>query len=203
MIIRLALVLSALVLSIAAGPALAEVVPDPDWPCVQRRQPQLSVAQVWAGPAPDAAVEERAKAGDVQQVAQIIALRRTSMEEAAELTAAFAETADDQALTALFLATFQHIQKTRDRVMGGITRYAHKQEALDAHIDESRHAFDALMAAEPQDFDAIDKAEEDIDWSTRIFQDRQQSLTYVCETPVLLEQRVFALGRLIAGHLKE
>jgi len=152
---------------------------------------------------PDAAVEERAKASDVQHLAQVIALRRTSADEAERLVAGFAQTADAEALTALFLATFQHIQKTRDRVMAGITRYAHKQEALDAHIKERRHALDALMAAEPKDFDAMDKVEEDIDWSTRIFQDRQQSLTYVCETPVLLEQRAFALGRLIAGHLPE
>ena len=35
----------------------------------------------------------------------------------------------------------------------------------------------------------------------RIFTDRQQSLSHVCETPVILEQRAFALGRAIAGHL--
>ena len=83
--------------------------------------------------------------------------------------------------------------------MAGITRYAHKQEALDGRIDEARHEFAALNAAEPKDFDRIDALEEEIDWSTRIFQDRQQSLTYVCETPVILEQRAFALGRAIAA----
>ena len=31
--------------------------------------------------------------------------------------------------------------------------------------------------------------------------ERQQSLTYVCETPVILEQRAFALSRAIAGRL--
>ena len=85
--------------------------------------------------------------------------------------------------------------------MAGITRYAHKQEALDGRIDEARHEFAALNAAEPKDFDRIDALEEEIDWSTRIFQDRQQSLTYVCETPVILEQRAFALGRAIAALL--
>jgi hypothetical protein len=52
------------------------------------------------------------------------------------------------------------------------------------------------------DFDAIDKQEEQLDWDTRIFQDRQQALSYVCETPVILEQRVFALARAIAAGLK-
>ena len=47
----------------------------------------------------------------------------------------------------------------------------------------------------------MDEVEKQLDWSTRIFQDRQQSLTYVCETPVVLEQRAFALGRAVESHL--
>jgi hypothetical protein len=61
----------------------------------------------------------------------------------------------------------------------------------------------SATAAEPQDFDRIDALEEELDWSTRIFKDRQQSLTYVCETPVILEQRAFSLGRSIAALLPE
>ena len=59
----------------------------------------------------------------------------------------------------------------------------------------------AAACAVPQE--KIDAAEAQLDWSTRIFQDRQQSLTYVCETPVILEQRAFALGRAIAAHLPD
>jgi hypothetical protein len=36
-------------------------------------------------------------------------------------------------------------------------------------------------------------------WDTRIFRERSQSLTYVCETPVLLERRAFELARALAG----
>jgi hypothetical protein len=194
----------ALLLSLAvAAPAFAAGPPDPDWPCIQRRQPHLSIAQVWAGPPPDEATLERAKSPEVREVAHFIALRRTPMADAEARIAEFAEAHDGQALTALFVAAFEQINTARDRVMAGITRYAHKQEALDAHIEEKRHEFVALNAAEPKDFDRIDAVEEDIDWSTRIFQDRQQSLTYVCETPVILEQRVFALGRAVGAHLPE
>lgn len=195
---------AALLALLAAGPALAEgPVPDPDWPCIQRRQPQLSIGQVWSGPPPDAATAELAETGEVQQLARVIVLRRTPMAEATAMIDAFAATHDSAALVALFVAAFDHVQQQRNRVMGGITRYAHKQEALDRSIEEQRQAFAVLSAAEPPDFDAIDKAEADIDWSTRIFQDRQQSLTYVCEVPVILEQRIFALGRAIAAHLPD
>lgn len=196
--IRLAMLLSVVTATIAAA-----ATPDPDWPCVQRRQPHLSIGQVWSGPPPDAPSIARAKTAEVQSVARVIALRRTSMDEATALITDFAAMRDPEALTALFVATFDHIQRQRDRVMGGITRYAHSQEALETRIEQRRHDFAALSAADPPDFDAIDKAEQDIDWSTRIFLDRQQSLTYVCETPVILEQRIFGLARVITSHLSK
>jgi hypothetical protein len=39
-------------------------------------------------------------------------------------------------------------------------------------------------------------------WDMRLYEDRRDSLTYLCEQPVLLEQRAFALARAIAGHLE-
>jgi hypothetical protein len=188
---------------VVAAPAYAAGPPDPDWPCIQRRQPHLSLGQVWAGPPPDEATLALAETPEVQAVARVIALRRTPMEDAEARIAAFAEDHDAEALVALYVATFEHINQARDRVMAGITRYAHKQAALDAEIDDARHELAALDAAEPKDFDRMDAVEEKLDWSTRIFKDRQQSLTYVCETPVILEQRAFALGRATAEHLQE
>ena len=87
--------------------------------------------------------------------------------------------------------------------MAGITRYAHKQEAMERRIEELRNEFAALDAAESKDFDRMDAVEEELDWSMRIFQDRQQSLTYVCEAPVILEQRAFAIGRAVEAALPE
>ena len=174
---------------------------DPDWPCIQRLVPHLSLGQVWAGPQPDDVIAALSQTPQVQQVARTIALRRTTLEQAEAMIAAYAETSDAVGMTALYLAVFDQINTSRDRVLAGISRYAHKQAGLDAGIKEKRHEFARLSAAATPDFDAIDAAEQDVDWSTRIFQDRQQSLTYVCETPVILEQRAFALGRAVMNHL--
>jgi hypothetical protein len=190
-------------LVVAAPPVYAAGPVDPDWPCIQRRQPHLSIAQVWGGPLPDEAALALAASPEVQDVAQVIALRRTSMEDVEAQVVGFAGEHDAQALVALFAATFDHINLMRDRVMAGITRYAHKQETLERQIEAMRQAFAALQAAEPKDFDRMDAVEKDLDWSTRIFQDRQQSLTYVCETPVILEQRAFAIGRLVEAVLPD
>ena len=136
----------------------------------------------------------------MQELARTIALRRTPMEDAEARIAGFAETHDARGADRARWSRRSTTSTTRrNRVMAGITSYAHKQEALDVRIDDTRHALAAATAAEPQDFDRIDALEEELDWSTRIFQDRQQSLTYVCETPVILEQRAFALGAVDRG----
>ena len=88
--------------------------------------------------------------------------------------------------------------------MAGITRYAHKQEALDG-ADRGSCATSSRRSRRPRPRTSTGwtRVEEELDWSTRIFQDRQQSLTYVCETPVILEQRAFALGRAVEAQLPE
>ena len=153
-------------LIIAAGPAWPAAGIDPDWPCIQRKQPHLSLGQVWTGPLPDAAVRLFPRSG------------------AAALGCSPANAAP-----------------TVKALIDGIARYGRSQVDMARRIEERRAAMAELESATDPDFDAIDAAEEALDWDQRIFTERQQSLTYVCETPVILEQRAFALGRAIASHL--
>ena len=41
-----------------------------------------------------------------------------------------------------------------------------------------------------------------IQWDTRIFEERRKTISYVCEVPVLIEQRLFALAREIQQSLE-
>ena len=43
----------------------------------------------------------------------------------------------------------------------------------------------------------IDDLANQLAWETRIFEDRRKSTSYVCEVPVLIEKRLFDLGRAI------
>lgn len=174
---------------------------DPTWPCIQAKQPHLSVGQLWPGPVPDEAVEELARRPDIAALAQVLEQRRVTMEEAEAQIAAFAEGASAEELTALFVAVFDRIDAYRSRIMAGVARYAEKQATLSAQIEARRVEMARLSAAAEPDFDRIDAEEERLDWDVRIFTDRQGQLTYVCETPVILEQRAFALARAIAAHL--
>lgn len=189
-----------LIAMLAASPAAA-FQPTPDWPCIQPMQPHLSLGQVWTGPVPDDAVMALAETPEVRAVAQRITQRRMPMPEAEAEIAAFAKDADAARLTALMQASLALIDSHRGKLMAGISRYGHAQVALAAQVEARREKMAALEAAVPPDFDAVDAEEKALDWDSRIFTDRQQSLTYVCETPVMLEQRLFALGRAIASHL--
>ncbi|SFX90517.1 hypothetical protein SAMN04244548_02213 [Paracoccus pantotrophus] len=192
----------ALCLAAGAGAAQAESGTDPDWPCVQRKQPHLSLGQMWSGPEPDEAVRDLARTPEIAALADRLEQRRLPLPEAEAEIAAFAKGADDRQLTALMVAIFDRIEPHRTALIAGIARYGHKQVDLAQRIDAHRARMEELQKAEQPDFDAIDAEEERLDWDMRIFQDRQHALTYVCETPVILEQRVFALARAIAAGLE-
>lgn len=185
-----------------AGAAWAEGGTDPDWPCIQRKQPHLSLGQMWAGPVPDDAVRDLARSPGIAALADRLEQRRLPLDRAEAEIAEYAQGADNQHLTALMVAIFDRIDPHRSALISGIARYGRKQVDLAARIEDHRHRMATLEAADPPDFDAMDEQERQLDWDTRIFQDRQQALTYVCETPVILEQRVFALARAIAAGLK-
>ena len=188
-----------LLAALAATPAHA-FTPTPDWPCVQGRQPHLSLGQVWTGPMPP---ENAAETPEIAALADRVAQRRMPIEEATAAIDEFAAGKDAGTLALLMQAIFHRIDVQRAAILDGISRYGHKQVALAERVEARRTRMAELEAADPPDFDAIDAEEEALDWDMRVFTDRQQSLTYVCETPVIMEQRLFALGRAIAAHLPQ
>jgi len=181
---------------------------DPDWPCIQRKVSEISPAQVWTGPAFDAAGEAWRDDSDLAGLAATIASRRTDMADAKAKIADFANAAGDdrnKRLTWLFAGILSSINAERSSIMAGIGRYARRQHALAEKIAGEAAELDKLPAqggtadenARRQD---LTEAQE---WDTRIFRERERSLRYVCELPTTLEQRAFALGREVAGQLKK
>jgi hypothetical protein len=39
-------------------------------------------------------------------------------------------------------------------------------------------------------------------WETRIFEDRRKVVKFVCEVPTMIDQRLFALGRVIQQEIE-
>jgi len=179
---------------------------DPDWPCVQRKVPKISAGMVWAGPSVESLRQEWRADAEAAALAQRIAARGTSIENAKKAIEAFAAglaTDKDHKLTLLFAATLDAVNTERGRIIRGIDRYARRQAQLAAKIQRQIEELGQL----PDDGTEEQKGrrrelEERQLWDTRIYQERERSLRYVCEQPVLLEQRIFALAREIMAHLE-
>lgn len=191
-------------MGLLTGPALAAAQDaDPDWPCVQRLVPEVAGGMIWAGPPLDD-VDEAALDQGAMALAGELAARRVPIEEAERHVEGYAASleAGDKAehLTGLFKTTLDIINDDRESIINGIKKFSHGQRTLAEKITAKNQELEAIERSEILKRDTL-TAERD--WDIRIFEDRRQSLTYLCEQPVLLEQRAFALARTIAGHLDQ
>ena len=48
----------------------------------------------------------------------------------------------------------------------------------------------------------VDELSNQVLWETRIFEDRRKVVKYVCEVPTAIDQRLFALGRVIQQEME-
>ena len=194
------LLLAALLVA-ASLPAAAATGEDPDWPCVQRLVPEIAPGMIWAGPPLDSVEGESNPA--IDELAGELAARRVPLEEAEAHAEDFATTlADehkDEQLTRLFARTLDIINNDRSSIIQGIKKYARGQRALAKTITEKNERLSELPKDQVVERDTL-IAERD--WDIRIYDDRERSLTYLCEQPVVLEQRAFTLARTIASHLE-
>jgi hypothetical protein len=177
---------------------------DPDWPCQQIKVPELSPAAVWSGPPIDEALKSWSGDKQIADLVDRLSQRRIPIEEAGAAVRDFASTLKPEEkagkLTMLFAGLFDTLNDERDAVMAGLDRYGRSQKALAETIREAQSRLSDLNSsgADPQQASALN---DQLVAQTRIFNDRRSSLTFVCEVPTLIEQRLFALGREIEKQL--
>ncbi|AWI88667.1 hypothetical protein [Methylorubrum aminovorans] len=198
-----------LALLLAAGPVLAQPKADPDWPCAQRKVTTLGYGSFWTGP-------DLAEAGEwgndreAAQLARKLASRRTELREADilldEFTAKLDPAEKGKRLTRVFAGVFEVINGERSTVMSGITRYAQGQRRLAERIrDEADKVSELKDSPESDPTKVASKEVADLEsqfnWDRRIFDERNQSVSYVCEVPTILEQRLGEIARRIQARL--
>ena len=193
-------------LAAVAAPAAMAAGNDPDWPCVQRKVAEISAGQIWDGPPLDGIGDSWRDDGALADLARTIASRRTEMPEAKQKIAAFAAAAGadkNRRLTLLFAGVLETLNGERRSIIAGIGRYARRQHALAEKISAQLAELDTLPEKDAT-AEQVDRREELLEmqnWDSRIFRERERSLQYVCELPVQLDQRAFALGREVSGQL--
>jgi len=195
----------AMVLGAVLLAATAEAAPrDTDWPCRQIKVAQLSLAAVWSGPLPDRRPDDWRDDQPVVDLAHALAQRRMPLEQAQQAIHDFARQAAEQKqqrLLALLTGLFAVLDEERGSVVSGLERFGVRQKELADGIradNETLRAMQADAAAEPG---KVNEMAQRIGWEAEVFQDRRQALSYACDVPSRIEQRLFALARIIRQEL--
>ncbi|MDO6585303.1 hypothetical protein Q4543_07210 [Salipiger sp. 1_MG-2023] len=180
-----------------ATPALAADFSDPTWPCIQRKVETLSMGLMWPAALPETTPD--ADKAAIHELAATLALRRVDLDaaRAASQGVASEHGHDMDLMGAVFAQTFNALAQRRTRIIKGIGEVAQSQERLSQRIETARAEMDSIMASDTPDYDRVDALEEQVDWDSRIFNDRQKTITYLCETPTLLEKRLYALSQIL------
>jgi hypothetical protein len=177
----------------------------PDWPCAQAKVPEISLAAVWAGPPLEDAANRWKDDAQVSALVPRLAARRTPLDEAQKaITEFLASSSADKAGRGklLFTGLFDALNAERTSVMGGLERVTRKQREAADKIRADTLALQALQDAPAKDQAKIDELGNQLVWETRIFEDRRRVIKFVCEVPTAIDQRLFALGRVIQQEME-
>ena len=189
--------------------AAAQPRSDLDWPCIQRKVPTLGAGAMWTGPS----LDEAGPWGDDREAAQLarkLASRKTELREVDALLDEFIAKGDaaekSKRLTRVFAGVFEIVNGERTTVVNGIVRYAQGQRRLAERIREEGDKISEVREGPVEDATkASSKETTDLEntfnWYRRIFEERKKSVSYVCEVPTILEQRLGELARKIQDKL--
>jgi hypothetical protein len=194
------------ILAALIGPApLAAQTAQSDWPCKQVRVPEIALGGVWSGPSIDAERKSWRDDATVADLVAHIAPRRTPMETAEKMIADFAASTGDRRkarLTLLFAGLYEHMNDERRQVVTGLDRFGRRLKDMAEKTREETQSFYALQSQKPVDPDAVKKGAEALQWRVRLFEEQRKMVTYVCESPALIEQRFGALARAIINAME-
>ena len=177
----------------------------PDWPCAQAKVPEISLAAVWAGPPLDDNDAKWKNDAKVSALVSKLAARRTPLEEAEKAITEFLTGSAAEKITTgklLFAGLFDSLNAQRSSVLNGLERVTRKQREAADKIRSDTLALQALQGASPPDQPKIDELGNQLVWETRIFEDRRRVIKFVCEVPTAIDQRLFALGRVIQQEME-
>ncbi len=194
----------------AAGGALAAPVSGAPaalstWPCPAVRVPHLSVAAIWAGP-PITTIKPTDWQSDpkVDRLVTRLALRRTPLSDAKTAIDNLASEGGPKAqqrLLVLFAGLFDALNTERNQVIAGLDRLGRRQLSNAAAIRAAIAHMHALQDAAKPDPVAVKKASDQLDWTLRLYKEKKQAARYVCDSPALIEHRLYQLAQMISGHL--
>ena len=196
------------VLVAVAGPFDRSIAADPrypDWPCAQAKVPEVSLAAVWNGPSLDDATSKWKDDPKISTLIPRLAARRIPLDQAEKTIVDFLSETDAEKKEKgklLFAGLFERLNAERSSIMSGLERITRKQRDAAARVRSDTLALQALQDAADKDQAKIDELGNQLVWETRIFEDRRRVIKFVCEVPTAIDQRLFALSRVIQQEME-
>lgn len=204
-VVRYLLVLALTIEITSRGSATAADPRFADWPCAQIKIPEISVAAVWSGPSIDDVQNAWQQDPVARDLVARLAARRTPLDDAQRAISDFVTgNASDRQKKAklIFAGLFETLNAERGQVMNGIERFARQQTSFADRIRLEISELRRMQDASDHDRSKLDELSNRVDWDTRIFEERRKTISYACEVPVLIEQRLFALARAIQQSIE-
>jgi len=179
---------------------------DPDWPCEQALVPQVSAAVVWDGPPVDGLQGDWHAEPGVRALVEGVTRPQASEAEAQQaidvFAAGLAPGDKDRMLTLAFAGVLETLNQDRGSLISGIKRYSRDQarraQALGGELDELVRLEQDTSESARQELEALKKR---LELEQRIFDEREQTIPYLCLRPVSVEQRLGFLARALAAYL--
>jgi hypothetical protein len=90
----------------------------------------------------------------------------------------------------------------RSTVVAGLDRSGARQKELAARLRSDNEKLRSMQADHAADAGEVNQMTQRTTWEAQVFQDRRQALSYACDVPGKIEQRLFALARTIQEVLQ-
>jgi hypothetical protein len=141
----------------------------------------------------------------VSDLVQAMAQRRVPLDQVQAKISEFAAQAGDRKEPRLLLAlsaVFDLLDQQRSSVIDGLDRFGARQKELAAALREDTEKLRKMQSDPATDAGELNQMEERVTWEGRVFQDRRQALSYACDVPAKIEQRLFGISRAIQAALE-
>ena len=202
-------VMLVLVMTLATGVVEARFGSAPEgWPCVQPYVAEVSAGAFWTGgelPASEALVGNEALMRLVDEASD----RTISYEQSLDKVKTFLNQLEgsspehkQEQVALLVVALTDSINSKRAQVLKAIERFSKRQQMMITRIEDQDNKMRAIESDDSsENVSTLEDLEARQKWDIRVFEEREFQKNYLCEQPVLLEQRFFLLGREIAAWL--
>jgi len=187
--------------------------PPKKWPCDQVYNPQLNLTTIWQGPPIESALKDWWKHDDVIEYVNTLSDPTLSEEVGKQLIKEFAKkytyasfikkAEQKEKLIFLFAGLYQKAKDRRSRQYKGIIKFVERQEDLRKAIGSSSKLIRKYRKEKlDQKSKKYQAAASQLEWNTRVFDQRTRLTEYVCEEPVFNTQRLGYQSREILSFIK-